>query len=123
MDDSALRLALEALLDEPTLKSAHRASIEHGLADLRALRQHPDERDYLCYLIEHYGQPDTRTWVMRRGCWSSHVSVLWTLYPIHVVSRFILQRPSGSYGKTIGSAADGISATVCPRMGSGLVVS
>ena len=56
MDDRALRLALESLLDEPTLKSAHRASIERGLADLRAQRLTSDERDYLCYLIEHYGQ-------------------------------------------------------------------
>ncbi len=58
MDDRALRLALEALLDEPTLKSAHRASITRGLADLVAQRLTPDERDYLCYLIEHYGQPN-----------------------------------------------------------------
>ena len=56
MDDRALRLALESLLDEPTLKSAHRASLERGLADLRAQRLTSDERDYLCYLIEHYGQ-------------------------------------------------------------------
>ncbi len=57
MDDHALRLALEALLDEPTLKSAHRASIAHGLADLVAQRLTAHERSYLCYLIEHYGKP------------------------------------------------------------------
>jgi len=57
MDDRALRLALESLLDEPTLRSAHRASIERGLADLRAQRLSPDERAYLCVLIEHYAAP------------------------------------------------------------------
>ena len=55
MDDRALRLALEALLDEPTLKSTHRASIERGLTDLKTQRITPDEWEYLCYLIEHYG--------------------------------------------------------------------
>ena len=54
MDDRALRLALEALLDEPTLKSTHRASIERGLTDLKTQRITPDEWEYLCYLIDHY---------------------------------------------------------------------
>ena len=56
MDDLDLRLALESLLDAPTLKSAHRASIERGLADLRAQRLASDECAYLIHLIEHYGQ-------------------------------------------------------------------